>query len=137
MLWYENLVASDFYTYFYEVFYRPYSEWTQYQLYAIDAELADKMIRICAIRLPNEEKAVCNYGSIWKNIALWRFEWLEQSLLNLATQYPQWYLYHALGEYYLHQEDLEKAKVYLLKAVSLTQNRWERSQIKKLLQDAM
>ncbi|MBQ5945526.1 hypothetical protein IJL65_03950 [bacterium] len=26
MLGYDNLVASDFYTYFYEVFYRPYSE---------------------------------------------------------------------------------------------------------------
>jgi hypothetical protein len=26
MLGYDNLVASDFYTYFYEAFYRPYSE---------------------------------------------------------------------------------------------------------------
>ncbi len=137
LLWYDNLVDSDFYTYFYEVFYHPYSEWSQYQLYAIDTELADKMIRVCAIRLPKEEKAVCNYGSIGKNIALWKFEWLEQSLLNLATEYPQWYLYHALGEYYIKQWDLEMAKIYLLKAISLTQKWEERMQIKKLLQDAM
>lgn len=137
MLWYDNLVASDFYTYFYEVFYRPYSEWSQYQLYAIDTDLAEKMIRLCAVRLPKEENAVCNYGSIGKNIALWKFEWLEQSLLNLATEYPQWYLYHALGEYYLQQWDVDRAKIYLLKAISLTQKGVEKMQIKKLLQDAI
>ena len=137
MLWYDNLVASDFYTYFYEVFYRPYSEWSQYQLYAIDTDLAEKMIRLCAVRLPKEENAVCNYGSIGKNIALWKFEWLEQSLLNLATEYPQWYLYHALGEYYLQQWDLDRAKIYLLKAISLTQKGVEKMQIKKLLQDTI
>ena len=137
LLWYENLVPSDFYTYFYEAFYRPYSEGSQYQLYAIDTDLADKMIRVCAIRLTKEENAVCNYGSIGKNIALWKFDWLEQSLLNLATEYPQWYLYHALWEYYLQQGDSEKAKIYLLKAISLTQKGIEKVQIKKLLQDAI
>lgn len=137
MLWYDNLVASDFYTYFYEAFYRPYSEWSQYQLYAIDTDLAEKMIRLCAIRLPKEENVVCNYGGIGKNIALWKFEWLEQSLLNLATEYPQWYLYHALWEYYLQQNDLERAKIYLLKAIPLAQKGVEKMQIKKLLQDAI
>ena len=137
MLGYDNLVASDFYTYFYEAFYRPYSEWSQYQLYAIDTDLAEKMIRLCAIRLPKEENVVCNYGGIGKNIALWKFEWLEQSLLNLATEYPQWYLYHALWEYYLQQNDLERAKIYLLKAIPLAQRGVEKMQIKKLLQDAI
>ena len=137
LLWYDNLVASDFYTYFYETFYHPYSEWSQYQLYAIDTDLADKMIRVCAIRLPKEDNAVCNYGSIGKNIALWKFDGLEQSLLKLATEYPQWYLYHALWEYYLKQNDLEKARIYLLKATSLTQKGIEKAQIKKLLQDAL
>ena len=137
LLWYDNLVNSDFYTYFYEVFYHPYSEWEQYQLYAFDTELADKMIRVCNIRLSEEEKSVCSYGTIGKNIALWKFDWLEQSLLDLVSKYPQWYLYHALWEYYLQQDNLEKAKVYLLKAVSLTQKRAEVSQIKKLLQSAM
>ena len=137
LLWYENLVASDFYTYFYETFFHPYSEWTQFQLYAYDRELANKMLRVCSITLKNEEKAVCTYGTIGRNIAMWQFDGLEQYLLNLATEYPQWYLYQALWDYYIQQWDLEKAKVYLIKAISLTQNRSERSQIKKLLQDAM
>ncbi len=137
MLGYDNLVASDFYTYFYEAFYRPYSEWSQYQLYAIDTDLAEKMIRLCAIRLPKEENVVCNYGGIGKNIALWKFEWLEQSLLNLATEYPQWYLYRALWEYYLQQNDLERAKIYLLKAIPLAQRGVEKMQIKKLLQSTL
>ena len=137
MLWYEDLVASDFYTYFYETFFHPYSEWNQYQLYAFDTELADKMIRVCAMRLPLEEKVVCKYWNIGKSIALWKFEWLEQSLLDLTAEYPQWYLYHALGEYYLKQWDLNKAKAYLIKAVSMAQKRVEINQIKKLLQSAV
>ena len=137
LLWYENLVSSDFYTYFYETFFHPYSEWNQYEIYAFDTELADKMIRVCTIKLPLEEKVVCRYGNIGKNIALWKFEWLEQSLLDLTSEYPQWYLYHALGEYYIKQWDLNKAKAYLIKAVSMTQKRVEINQIKKLLQSAV
>ena len=137
LLGYENLVASDFYTYFYETFFHPYSQWEQFQLYAYDTELANKMLRVCSMILKDEEKAVCTYGTIGRNIALWQFDGLEQYLLNLATEYPQWYLYQALWDYYIQQWDLEKAKAYLLKAISLTQKKSERSQIKKLLQDAI
>ena len=137
LLWYENLVASDFYTYFYEAFYHPFSEWLPYQIYAFDTELANKMIRVCSMKLSEEEKAVCNYWIIGKNIASWQFDWLEESLLKLVTDYPQWYLYQALWEYYIQQWDTEKAKAYLLKAVSLTKRTPEVVQIKKLLQETM
>lgn len=137
LLWYDNLVASDFYTYFYEVFFRPYSEWWEYTLFALDTELANKMLRVCSMNLSKEESVVCTYGTIGRNIALWQFNWIEQYLLNLVAEYPQWYLYQALGDYYIQQWDLDKAKTFLLKAVSLTQKRKEVNQIKKLLQDAM
>ena len=137
LLWSENLVASDFYTYFYETFFHPYSEWLEYEIYAFDTELANKMLRVCAITLPDDERAVCTYWTIGRNIAMWQFDGLEQYLLNLVAEYPQWYLYQALWDYYVQQWDLEKAKVYLLKAISLTQKKSERSQIKKLLQDTM
>jgi hypothetical protein len=137
LLWYDNLVASDFYTYFYEAFYHPFADWKPYQIYSFDTELANKMIRVCSMKLSDEEKAVCNYGMIGKNIALWQFEGLEDSLLKLATDYPQWYLYHALWEYYIQQWDTEKAKAYLLKAVSMTKRTVEVVQIKKLLQETM
>ena len=137
LLWYENLVSSDFYTYFYETFYHPYAEWKWFDLYLYDRDLADKMIRVCSMKLWREEQVVCDYWEIWKDIALWRFDSLEQSILNLVAEYPQWYLYQALWDYYIQQWDLEKAKVYLLKAISLTHEKSERSQIKKLLQDTM
>jgi hypothetical protein len=89
------------------------------------------------MELSDEEKTVCNYWMIGKNVALWQYDWLEDSLLKLATEYPQWYLYQALWEYYLQQWDTEKAKAYLLKAVSMTKNTSEVVQIKKLLQDTM
>ncbi len=95
------------------------------------------MIRGCGITLPKEDRVVCTYWSIGKNIAVWQFDWLEQYLLNLVAEYPQWYLYQALWDYYIQQWDLEKAKIYLLKAISLTREKSERSQIKKLLQDTM
>ena len=137
MLWHENLVASDFYTYFYETFFHPYSQWEEFQLYAFDTELANKMLRVCSITLKDEEKAVCTYGTIGRNIALWQFDGMEQYLLKLVAEYPQWYLYQALWEYYVQHEELDKAKAYLLKAVSLTQKRAEINQIKKLLQETM
>jgi uncharacterized protein HemY len=46
-------------------------------------------------------------------------------------------LYQALGDYYLQHLEFEKARAYLLKAVSLTQKRSELAQIKKLLNDAI
>lgn len=137
LLWYTWLVASDFYTYFYEAFYHPYAEWAQFQIYAYDTDLADKMVRVCNLTLSGKERAVCTYWNIWKNIAIWRFAWLEESLLNLVVQYPQWYLYHALGEYYIQQWDVEKAKLYLLKAASMSQIAWEVRQIKQLLWSIM
>ena len=137
ILWYDNLVPTDFYTYFYEAFFHPYSEWSQYQLYAFDIELANKMLRLCSMRLSGRDKIVCTYWTIGKKIALWQFEWLEQSLLSLVSDYPEWYLYHALGEYYMQQWDVDKAKLYLLKAVSMVQQKSEISQIKTLLQSTM
>jgi hypothetical protein len=137
MLWYENLVASDFYTYFYETFFRPYSQWEEFQLYTLDTELVNKMLRVCSITLQNEEKAVCTYWTIGRNIALWQFDWMEQYLLNLVAEYPQWYLYQALWEYYVQHRELDKAKAYLLKAVSLSQKKSEINQIKKLLEETM
>ena len=137
LLWYESLVSSDFYTYFYETFFHPYAEWAEYQLYAFDTELANKMLRACSTILPEGDRVVCTYWTIGRNIALWQFDGIEQYLLNLVAEYPQWYLYQALGDYYVQQWDLEKAKAYLLKAVSLTQERMEKNQIKKLLQDIM
>ena len=137
LLWYENLVASDFYTYFYETFFHPYSQGEEFQLYALDVELANKMLRVCSTILQDDEKAVCTYGTIGRNLALWQFDWLEHYLLDLVAEYPQWYLYQALWDYYVQHEELDKAKAYLLKAVSLTQKRAEINQIKKLLQETM
>ena len=137
ILWYDNLVASDFYTYFYEAFYRPFSEWGDYQIFSLNSELANKMIRVCSMKLSEEENVVCNYWMIGKNIALWQFDGLEQLLLNLTSEYPQWYLYQALWEYYIQQWELDKAKSYLLKAVSMTKRTPEVVQIKKLLQNIM
>lgn len=137
LLWYDGLVTSDFYTYFYEVFYRPYSEWAQYEIYAYDTELAEKMLRVCNLRLSWEDRVICSYWNIGKSIALGQFDWLENSLLSLAVSYPQSYLYHALWEYYINQWDFVKAKAYLIKAVSMAQKRWEVSQIKKLLQSTL
>ncbi len=137
LLWYENLVASDFYTYFYEVFFHPYSEWSEFILYALDTDLANKMLRMCTNNLPKDESVVCTYWTIGRNIALWQFDGIEQYLLNLVSEYPQWYLYQALGDYYIQQWEPDKAKTFLLKAVSLTQKRKEVNQIKKLLQETM
>jgi hypothetical protein len=54
-------VASDFYTYFYEVFFHPYAEGSEFTLFALDTELANKMLRVCTMSLPKDETVVCTY----------------------------------------------------------------------------
>ena len=85
LLWSENLVASDFYTYFYETFFHPYSQWEEFQLYAFDTELANKMLRVCSITLQDEERTVCTYGTIGKSVALWQFSRISTVIFIPST----------------------------------------------------
>gem|GEM_PF-5071040 len=74
-------------------------------------------------------------------------QWLQQKktekaygkLLQLASVYPQPYIFKALGDYYYQTQSAEKAVKYYIKSMQLSQDIQERfhtkSQILKLYRD--
>lgn len=136
ILGYSDLQTSDFYSYFYEVFFRPYAEGKVHTLYLQDMSLAQKYLQYCNQLFTGKEKAVCAYGKIGLQLVLKSFDSLESSLLQLVEEYPQGYLLHALGEYYLKQGNAEKAKEYLLRAANMTESDPEQLVIRDLLKNA-
>jgi hypothetical protein len=86
-------------------------------LYQGDTRLAQNYLVVCSQTLTGSEKAVCEYGKIGLALVNQSFDGVGTMLLSLIEQYPQGYLYHALGEFYLKQGESDLAKSALLKAV--------------------
>ena len=137
LLWYSLLEPSDFYSYFYEVFFVPYMKWESYELYVKNPSLAQHYLEQCVVQLTWSKRSVCEYGKVGLQLAIGSYGQLELSLLSLLKEYPQGYLYHVLGEYYVKQWNKEQAKVNLLKAAGMTDIVQEKTLIKKLLEEVM
>ncbi len=137
LLWYSTLEPSDFYSYFYEVFFVPYMKGEHYELYVKNPSLAQHYLEQCVVQLSGSKRSVCEYGKVGVQLAMGSYSQLEPSLLSLLQEYPQGYLYHILGEYYMKQGNREKAKFNLLKAVGMTDMVQERWMIQKLLEEVM
>ena len=134
VLGHRALRTSDFFHYFYEVFFWPYSRGEGYVMYAQNTHLAENYLVRCFQVLQGADQAVCEYGSIGLSLAKGQMQGLEVSLSSLVEKYPQGYLYQALGEYYLRVRDQEAAKYYLLKAVGMASSAEEGFTLRTLLQ---
>ena len=69
VLGHETLQTSDFFNYFYEVFFLPYSKGDDYMLYTQNPRLAENYLVHCFQVLQGAEQAVCEYGSIGLSLA--------------------------------------------------------------------
>jgi len=58
-------------------------------------------------------------------------------LKELVQTYPQGYLFHLLGDWYLQKGDDEQAKLYLLKAIGMNIDQKEKQNIKTLLKEIL
>jgi hypothetical protein len=137
LLWSNSLMYTDFFNYFFQTFFVPYSKWEDYLLYQKNPDLAQNYLTVCSQTLTGEEKAVCEYGKVGLSLANHSFGWLEVALVSLIEQYPQGYLYHALWEFYLQQWKPDLAKSALLKAVWMSSSLEEWFKLKSLLQQVM
>lgn len=137
VLGHSSLQISDFYSYFYEVFFLPYSKGVDYFLYVQNPNLAENYLTHCFQSLQGADQAICEYGTIGLQLANGQFTGLESSLLSLVETYPQGYLYQALGEFYLRMGDTISAKYYLLKSVGMISSMEEGYKIRSLLQQVM
>lgn len=131
------LLSSDFYNYFYESFFKPYSVWWEFSLYQTNPALAKQYLAVCEQYNEPSFEAVCEYGKVGLSLVESVNINFEKTLLELAESYPQWYLFQILGEYYQKKWNSQDAKYYLLKAVSLSSDEKEIYKIKTLLQKVM
>lgn len=137
ILWYDHLKPSDFYTYFYSVFFQPYQKGEDFKLYQANPNLADKYLLACQKTFTWQDIALCKYGELWKEIAKWQTTNYGEILKELVQTYPQGYLFHLLGDWYLQKGDDEQAKLYLLKAIGMNIDQKEKQNIKTLLKEIL
>lgn len=132
-LWQVNLQKSDFYTFFYEVLYRPFIEWKDYDLYKADPQLTNDYVSRCKTVLVKADEDVCMYGHAWLLFSLGQQEQAKSELLYLAKNYPQSYIFRSLWDYYYQANDLGKAKQYYIKAISMPHSDYEEVALKTKL----
>jgi hypothetical protein len=137
LLGYSELKPADFYRYFYTVFFAPYAQGTDFTLYKQHPELAQNYLTVCTTLLQDADTTVCEYGEVGLSLATKNGFGVEKQLLKLIETAPQGYLYHALGEYYSKIGKADEAKIYLLKAIGMTNSTIETENIKTLLQKMM
>ena len=128
-----QLEKSDFYVYFYEVLFRPFVEGENYSLYRADPQLAKDFVDRCETTLVDEDEDVCSYGDAGLLMLMGYHQEAKNKLLYIAKNYPQSYIFHSLGDFYAQQNDLDKAKKYYIKAISMPHNNYEESVLKNKL----
>ena len=124
LLGYQELKKSDFYNYFYQVLFVPYFKGETPTLYLQNPSLTQKYLTRCSELFTGKESVICNYGKIGYQLISGTTDatGFEESLKKLAENYPQGYLFHALGERYLIQGKPEEAKPYIIKAIGMARS---------------
>jgi len=133
MLWQNNLEKSDFYSFFYHVFFLPFKNQKSSDIYKQNPHIAISFLTKCYEIFDSSNDDICIYGQAGQDIATNNRNWAKDKLLYLADRYPQSYIYHALWDYYLRQKDMEKSKENYLKAVWMTTSPIEKSIIRNKL----
>lgn len=126
-----DLSPSDFFSYFYNVFYKAYFS-QDISLYKWHEDFSASFLTKC-IQLFDKDNDVCIYWKIGKE-SITEQEWsYENDLMQLADKYKQSYLYHMLGDFYIKKNDKIKAKENYLKALAISEDNQEKEIINQKL----
>lgn len=126
----EDLLSADLYHLYYYTFFDPYRSNKAFDFYLANEDLIDKSFVLCD-NLGDED--VCLYGKVGLDIAQENWDLAENKLLYLAKEFPQSYIFKALWDFYLNQDNSEQAKYYYLKAIGLSELLEEKNVIKNIL----
>ena len=126
----EDLLSADLYHLYYYTFFDPYRSNKAFDFYLANEALIDKSFTLCD-DLWDED--VCLYGKVGLDIAQENRDLAENKLLYLAKEFPQSYIFKALWDFYLDQNNTEQAKYYYLKAIGLSELVEEKNVIKNIL----
>jgi hypothetical protein len=118
LLWQDDLVESDFKSFYDIVFYKPFATDSKYTIYNKYKQLSYDLVSVCYENLWKQNNT-CLYGEVWLDVVNESRQDVENSLLYLAENYPQADIFQALWDYYTSQNLDDKAKTYYLQAVSL------------------
>lgn len=135
LLWQQELIKSDFFLFFYNVFFDPFANWWSHKTYGDNIELANMWISKCWEIMTENDRTVCTYGEAWLNIVNWQREQAKPKLDELVKIYNQSYLFHAIWDYYYQIWDKTNAKEYYIKATSMTDNKKEEKILKSRMMD--
>lgn len=132
LLWQSDIDKSDFYAYFNQSSLVPYSQWKPFSLYNINPQLYVLFLQKCELSMfQGADKDICIYGNIWFGLLQNTLDTQdEETILLLAKNYSQWYLYQILWDIKNKNSDLDKAKSYYSKALKFITNSREKEIIK-------
>ncbi len=132
LLWEYNLSQSDF-KYFYDVvFFKPFSKWEKSVVYENYRQISYDMVTICYDKF-GYKNDTCIYGEVGFSISNWLRNSVEENLLYLAQNYPQANIFQALWDYYKNNNEKDKAKSNYIKAISLSEDSTQKSNIQNVL----
>jgi len=120
ILWETQLSESDFYNFFYNIFYKPFQIWQPFSLYKDNSQLATMYINKCQQTFSWSSNDVCIYGQIWLYLVNQDLLPIKNQLLNLSQKYSQSYLFQILWDIYYQENSLNEAKKYYSKALAIS-----------------
>jgi tetratricopeptide (TPR) repeat protein len=128
----KDISESDYYEYFYQAFYKPYSLQEQAAIYEENKILSEMYVTNCITTHTGANMDVCTYGKI--GLALTKDKAIPASestnLVTLAEKYNESYLFRIIGDVYLRQNNREESKKNYAKALSLSTNSKEQDILK-------
>lgn len=115
-----NIWFYDFYLYFETALFQPYRDNRSYTLYTANQILARQYLQFCFEKLSIEEQYVCQYGQAGVLLADNRSQEAGSILLQVSQNMEKSYIYHALWDWYMRNQQLENAKDAYIRALSLS-----------------
>lgn len=135
MLGNESLSKEDFYNYFVQAFYKPYTDQSLYTIYNTNTNLGFLFIKTCFDRLGQTDVDVCNYGNAGLHLAKGEYPQAGTILSDLASRYKESYIYQALGTIARAQGDTEAANDYFGQAISVAGDSGSENKIEQQILD--
>jgi hypothetical protein len=119
ILWNPAISKEDFYNYFVEVLYKPYTDKKLYTLYNANTNLWFLFIKTCFDMIGESDPDVCHYGNAWLHLAKGEYIQAQTILSDLASRYQEPYIYQALWNIALAAWDQTSATDYFSRAISV------------------
>lgn len=132
LLWQSDINKTDFYTYFYQTSFAPYSLWKTFDIYNHNQQLYVLFLQKCELSsFAGADKDICEYWRVWLDLAQNTLDSQDQKTVQyLSILYPQQYFYQILWDISAKNSDIDQSKIYYSKAFKLTSDSTEQEIIK-------